>query len=142
MPADVGWPHIRMTTSASGAPVSVCRLPRTPRGRGWSASLRQEWGLQQEDALSDDTLFESSTGGPASTLGSLAARAGYGFGMMEGLMTLSTDARLVTGEEEVPHYGVGLEFALPRGLTATLRGEHVDAINPDTRIGAGVHLNF
>ena len=124
-----------------GASIGVQIAPDS-QGRGWSASLRQEWGLQQEDALSDDTLFESSTGGPASTLGSLAARAGYGFGMKEGLMTLSADARLATGEEEVPHYGAGLEFALPRGLTATLRGEHVDAINPETRIGAGVHLNF
>ncbi len=124
-----------------GASIGVQIAPDS-QGRGWSASLRQEWGLQQKDALSDDTLFESSTGGPASTLGSLAARAGYGFGMKEGLMTLSADARLATGEEEVPHYGAGLEFALPRGLTATLRGEHVDAINPDTRIGAGVHLDF
>ncbi len=111
-------------------------------GRGWSASLRQEWGLQQEGALSDDTLFESGSGGSASALGSLAARAGYGFGLMEGLMTLSADARLATGDEEVPHYGAGMEFALPGGLSASLRGEHVDAIDPDTRIGAGLSLRF
>ncbi len=124
-----------------GASVGVQIAPDA-RGHGWSASLRQEWGLQQEGVLSDDTLFESSTGGPASTLGSLAARAGYGFGLMEGLMTLSADARLATGDEEVPHYGAGMEFALPGGLSATLRGEHVDAIDPDTRIGAGLHLSF
>ncbi len=124
-----------------GASIGVQIAPDS-QGRGWSASLRQEWGLQQEDALSDDTLFESSTGGPASTLGSLAARAGYGFGMMEGLMTVSADARLATGDEEVPHYGAGMEFALPGGLSASLRGEHVHAVDPDTRIGAGVHLRF
>ena len=111
-------------------------------GHGWSASLRQEWGLQQEGVLSGDTLFEGSVGGSVSTAGSLAARAGYGFGMMEGLMTLSADARLATDEEEVPHYGAGMEFALPGGLSASLRGEHFDASDPDTRIGAGLKLRF
>ncbi len=124
-----------------GASVGVQIAPDS-QGRGWSASLRQEWGLQQESALSDDTLFESGTGGSASALGSLAARAGYGFGMMEGLMTVSADARLATGDEEVPHYGAGLEFALPGGLSASLRGEHIDAVDPDTRIGAGLNLRF
>ena len=62
--------------------------------------------------------------------------------MMEGLMTLSADARLATGDEEVPHYGAGMEFALPGGLSASLRGEHVDAVDPDTRIGAGLNLRF
>ncbi len=124
-----------------GASVGVAIAPDS-QGRGWSASLRQEWGLQQEGVLSDDTLFENGTGGSTSTLGSLAARAGYGFGLMEGLMTLSADARLATGDEEVPHYGAGMEFALQGGLSASLRGEHVDAVDPDTRIGAGVHLRF
>ncbi len=124
-----------------GASVGVMIAPDS-QGRGWSASLRQEWGLQQEGTLSDEALFESGTEGSAPALGSMAARAGYGFGVMEGLMTLSADAILATGDEEVPQYGAGLEFALPRGLTATLRGEHVDAIVPDTRIGASVHLSF
>ncbi len=124
-----------------GASIGLQIAPDS-EGRGWSASLRQEWGLQQEGALSSDTLFEGGTGGSPSAPGSLAARAGYGFGLMEGLMTLSADARLTTGEEEVPHYGAGMEFALPGGLSASVRGEHVDAIDPDTRIGAGLNLRF
>ena len=124
-----------------GASIGV-RLAPDSQGQGWSASLRQEWGLQREGRLSDDKLFESDARGPASTLGFLAARAGYGFGLMEGLMTLSADARLATGEEEGPDYGAGVEFALPGGLIASLRGEHVDAIDRVTRIGAGLHLNF
>ncbi len=124
-----------------GASIGVQIAPDS-QGHGWSASLRQEWGLQQAGVLSDGTLFQNGASGAVPAPGSLAARAGYGFGIMEGLMTLSADARLATGDEEVPHYGAGLEFALPRGLTATLRGEHVDTIDPDTRIGAGVHLNF
>ncbi len=124
-----------------GASIGVQFAPDS-QGHGWSGSLRQEWGVQQEGILSDDTLFQNGTGGSVSAPGSLAARAGYGFGVMEGLMTVSADARLATGDEEVPHYGAGLEFALPRGLTATLKGEHVDMMDSDTRIGAGVHLRF
>ena len=124
-----------------GASVGVQIAPDS-QGHGWSASLRQEWGLQQEGLLSSDGLFQDDSSGVVSKPGSLAARAGYGFGMMEGLMTLSADARLATGDEEVPHYGAGMEFALPGGLSASLRGEHVDAVDPDTRIGAGLNLRF
>ncbi len=124
-----------------GASIGVQIAPDS-RGHGWSASLRQEWGLQQAGVLSDNTLFQNGASGAVPAPGTLAARAGYGFGVIEGLMTVSADARLATGDEEVPHYGAGLEFALPRGLTATLRGEHVDAVDPDTRIGAGVQLRF
>ncbi len=35
-----------------------------------------------------------------------------------------------------------MEFALPRGLAAKLRAEHIDAIDPDTLTGTGVHLRF
>ncbi len=124
-----------------GASIGVQFAPDS-QGHGWSGSLRQEWGVQQEGILSDDTLFQNGTGGQVTAPGSLAARAGYGFGVMEGLMTVSADARLATGDEEVPHYGAGLEFTLPRGLTATLRGEHVETTDPDTRIGAGIQLRF
>ena len=62
--------------------------------------------------------------------------------MMKGLLTVSADARLATGEEEVPHYGAGVEFALPGGLSASLRGEHIDDTDPDARIEAGVHFRF
>ena len=133
--------HSDSNLSEWGASFGVLVAPDS-EGRGWSASLRQEWGLQQQGTLSDDALFQDGAGGPVSAPGSLAARAGYGFGLMEGLMTVSADARLATGDEEVPHYGAGLVFALPRGLTATLRGEHVDAVDPGTRIGAGVQLQF
>ncbi len=124
-----------------GASIGVQFAPDS-KGHGWSGSLRQEWGAQQAEALSDNTIFQFGDGGTIQAPGSLAAKAGYGFGVMEGLLTLSADARLSTGQEEVPHYGAGLEFTLPRGLTATLRGEHVDAMNPDTHFGAGVHLQF
>ena len=149
-------PHSRWSVDASGhwlathsqdhqrewgASIGVQLAPES-EGRGLSLSLRQELGLQQKGVLSDDTLFQRDSSELAPAPGSLVARTGYGFGMMEGLMTVSADARLATGDEEVPHYGAGLEFALPRGLTATLRGEHVDAVEPDTRIGAGVQLQF
>ena len=124
-----------------GASIGVQIAPDS-QGRGWSASLRQEWGLQHEDALSGDTLFQSDVVRTAPTAGSLAAQAGYGFGMMDGLLTVSADAKLATGNEEVPQYGVGMEFALPGGLSASLSGEHSDAIASDTRFGAGVQLRF
>ncbi len=149
-------PHSRLSLDASGhwlathsdssqrewgASIGVLLAPDS-RGRGWSASLRQEWGLQEEDALSSYTLFQHDAAGSAPAHGSLAARAGYGFGMMKGLLTVSADARLATGEEEVPHYGAGVEFALPGGLSASLRGEHIDDTDPDARIEAGVHFRF
>ncbi len=124
-----------------GASIGVQIAPDSD-GRGWSASLRQEWGLQQEGLLSGDTLFQNDASGSISPLGSLAARAGYGFRMKDGLMTLSAGALMATGDKEVPRYSAGMEFALPRGLTATLKGEHVGDVDPYTSIGAGVHLSF
>ncbi len=124
-----------------GASIGVLLAPDA-QGHGFSASLRQEWGLQQDGALSDGALFQDSVESQSAP-GALAARAGYGFGFLEGLMTVSADAQLTTGEDEVPLYGAGFEFGLPSGLTATVRGEHVASVdNPDTRIGAGLKLKF
>ncbi len=149
-------PHSRLSMDASGhwlathtddnqrewgARIGV-QLAPDARGRGLSLSLRQEWGEQQEDALSDGTIFQHNTDGSQSAPGTLAAQAGYGFGMMSGLLVLSADAKLAGRDEEVPHYGAGVELRLPEGLSATLRGVHVDAVDPDTRIGADVRLSF
>ena len=149
-------PHSRLSVDASGNWLAThtedgqrewglsisARLAPEARGRGLSMSLRQEWGTQQEDVLSDDTIFQQGNGNSQLTPGTLAAQAGYGFGMMSGLLTLSADARLTTGEEEVPLYGAGVGFELPGGLAATFRGEHVESVDPDTRIGVGVHWDF
>ena len=67
MPGGVGWQRTRIAIRRSGESVSVCRLPRTPQGHGWSASLRQEWGSTAGGpVLSGDTLFEGSDSGGVS----------------------------------------------------------------------------
>ena len=49
-----------------GASVGVQIAPDA-RGRGWSASLRQEWGLQQVGLLSGDGLFQDGSSGIVSS---------------------------------------------------------------------------
>ena len=110
-------------------------------GRGLSWSLGPRWGVEREGMLESERAFHRavSTGTQDSVF---AARAGYGMGTAGGRMTPYAEMELGGGEDGVQRYGAGVEFELREGITATVRGEHHEAADADTRIGLDLRVRF
>ena len=57
-------------------------------------------------------------------------------------MTPYAEMELGSGEDGVQRYGAGVELELLDGITATVRGEHREAADVDTRIGLDLRVRF
>ena len=110
-------------------------------GRGLWWTLGPRWGVEREGAMRGEDIFHQRFGTETQD-GVFAARAGYGVGTSGGLMTPFAEMEFGGGEDGVQRYGAGVEFELREGITATVRGEHREAAQADTRIGLGLRVQF